>query len=369
MKKLLVAALLFVLTAACLTNNGYVLAISTENSWATKTPLPQAVPSGEAAVVGGKLYVMAGSSNYEYDPATDKWTTKTSMPTPRSFFGIAAYGNKIYCIGGLSRNGDITGVNEVYDPASDTWQTKHPMPTGRSVLTANVVGGNIYLISGYVGDTTVSLNEVYNVASDSWSTKVPILYPVVNCASAVCGYKIYIFGGQDQYLGNNMNVAFTQIYDTESNSWSLGAPMPTTVLGAGAGATTGQVAPIRIYLFGGYSGADINAVNITQIYNPENNTWCYGTPMPTAREALAVAVINDTLYAIGGSSGVLLPFLTSNEQYTPLDYGTIAQPAGLSVTITVALIVAVALPIAIVTIVAIVLRKQGQKKLTMYCDS
>ena len=43
--------------------------------------------------------------------------------------------------------------------------------------------------------------------------------------------------------------------------------------------------------------------------------------MPTPRNNLAVAVLNDTLYAIGGGtadSGIL----AINEQYTPIGYGT-----------------------------------------------
>src|SRR5208283_3780298 len=73
---------------------------STENTWTTKAPIPQAVPGGEAAVVNGNIYVIGGSLNYEYYPANKNWTARTPMPTSRYNFGIAVYQNKIYTIGG-----------------------------------------------------------------------------------------------------------------------------------------------------------------------------------------------------------------------------------------------------------------------------
>jgi N-acetylneuraminic acid mutarotase len=62
-----------------------------ENSWVTKAPIPQAIPVGKAAVVDGKIYVIGGLANYQYDPATDNWTTRKPMPTARTSFGIAVY--------------------------------------------------------------------------------------------------------------------------------------------------------------------------------------------------------------------------------------------------------------------------------------
>jgi N-acetylneuraminic acid mutarotase len=277
--------------------------------------------------VNGKIYVIGGSANYEYDPVTDNWTAKKPMPTPRQYFGIAVYESKIYTIGGcnlINENSVFYSINEVYDPATDMWENKQPMPTARGRLEANVVDGRIYMMGGRTGDqkTTVPLNEVYDVASDSWTTKEPIPYPVVAYASAVIDGKIYILGGQDEYLPATLNVDYNQIYNTRTDSWSQGAPLPTTVLNAAAGATQGMLVPKRIYLIGGEGDKSMAGTSINQIYNPENNTWKNGASMPTARGWLTVAVLDDTLYAIGGSPGLTLPFLTNNEQYLPAGYVT-----------------------------------------------
>jgi N-acetylneuraminic acid mutarotase len=293
-----------------------------ENTWITKTPMPQATGGGfKSAVVEGKIYVMSNSINYMYDPTMDTWTSRTPMPIQGSGFSLAVYHNQIYAIGG--------SFTEVYDVSHDSWQTKTPMPTNIFASGANVVNGEIYLISGYTVEyQTIGLNQVYNIANDSWTTKASLPYPVFGYASAVSGGKIYIIGGQDQNLHNEpINVNFTQIYDPMADTWSLGAPMPTTVLDAAAGATTGVMAPNRIYVFGGVPDGQMSGSNLTQVYDPGTNSWMYGTQKPVAREALTVAVVNDTLYALGGQeivSAPSSPFV--NEQYTPFDYGTLPSP-------------------------------------------
>jgi N-acetylneuraminic acid mutarotase len=294
-----------------------------ENSWGTKTPLPQAAGGLRVAVVNGKIHAIGGSIHYVYDPAKNDWIAKEPMPTGRQYFGIAVCQNKIYTIGGGywdSGVGWITSnVTEVYDPVTDNWENKTSMPTSRMSLSASEVDGKIYLIAGKTGGplSTVALNEVYDVANDSWTTKKPILYSVGGYASAVVDGKIYVMGGQDEFY-EGFNVNFTQIYDPVTDSWSLGASLPEIVLDAAAGATTGTLAPKRIYVIG---GQNMGAFNFTQVYDPENDSWTFGAQMPTARGWLAVAVVNDLLYAIGGSPRVMSPSLATNEQYVPFGYG------------------------------------------------
>ena len=327
MRKTVVLLLVIViLTAPCIIFAKPVCAPSViGNSWSTKEPLPR-TDAFRAAVVNGKIYAIGGEVNYEYDPAADNWTAKKPMPTARQYFGIAVYQNKIYTIGGSWWDSDMgrikSNANEVYDPLTDTWETMEPMPTNRSGLEANVVNGKIYLIGGRtVGPQhlTVALNEVYNPATNSWTTRTPIPIAVVGYASAVIGNKIFVIGGQAEFH-DPLNIGSNQIYDTETDTWSLGASLPTVVWNAAAGATTGAKAPKRIYVIGGMLDRSIEGTNITQAYDPENDTWTFGASMPTARAWLAVAVADDMLYAIGGSPEALSPFLTANEQYTPIGY-------------------------------------------------
>jgi N-acetylneuraminic acid mutarotase len=333
-----VTLLVTFLSALCLVNVKPAFAAAAENTWEIKTPMPEGVYSGRAAVVDGKIYVMKDTINYQYDPATDIWTAKTPMPTPRSLFGIAVWQDKIYAISGASRfDWDLgryilSDANEVYDPSTDTWETKQPMPTARAQLQASAFNGQIYLVGGRNATSrNVAFNEVYNVANDSWTAQEPIPYPVAGYASAVCSGKIYVIGGQDEFSAS-VDVNFVQIYDAANDSWSLGAPMPTTVNGAAAGVTTGAMASRRIYLIGGFSPTGGSVLGLVQVYDPQSNTWAFGASMPSVRHSLAVAVASDKIYAIGGDPYIApgatydpitnRDWYTHNEVYTPFGYGS-----------------------------------------------
>ena len=272
--------------------------------------------------------------NEEYDPATDIWTAKASKPTPVQGFAIAVYQNKIYCIGGL--NGSVSALNEVYDPATDSWETKTSMPTGRYGLQANVVNEKIYCMGGVKllgyneGYRELNETEVYDPVSDTWVTKAPMPY-TAGYVSAVVDKKIYVVGS-----------GVTQIYDPKTDTWSLGAPpLENITLGgngqsAYAAATTGLLAPKRIYV---YDGAYL------QVYDPDNKSWIFGANPPINRQYLSIAVLNDKLYFIGGftdhSNNIPGHFqdYSTNEQYTPFGYGTAKQQTFPTATVATILIV------------------------------
>ena len=289
-----------------------------EDSWNTKAPLPQAASGIRAVAVNGKIHIIGGTIHYVYDPAKNDWTAKKTMPTARNYFGVAVCHNKIYTIGGGIWDSDVgyvmSDANEVYDPLTDSWESKRAMLTGRMFLSASEVNGKIYSLGGITGgpSSTVALNEVYDVANDSWMTKTPMSYPDDSHVSAVVDGRIYVIGGQNQ------------IYDPETDKWSLGAPLPEIVWDAAAGVTTGTLAPKRIYVIGGGPNAT-SYLNLTQVYDPEYDSWTFGAQMLTARGRLAVAVVDDLLYAIGGSPHPWDSFM-ANEQYTPFGYEAV-QPS------------------------------------------
>ncbi|MBE3142780.1 MAG: hypothetical protein IMZ61_02510 [Planctomycetes bacterium] len=304
-------ALLLILAILAASGTNLVHPATTENSWMSRPPMLES--AGMAVAVDGKIYAI-GAITQEYDPVALTWTKKASMPNPTGG-GIAVYQNKIYVIG--------DSYSQVYDIATDTWASKTAMPTERIGVQANVVGDKIYLIGGISDAETgiiLDVNEAYDPATDSWSTKEPIPTPVYLYASVVVGNKIYVIGGSAE--PPNVVLDLVQIYDPENDSWTTGASMPTPIRYASAVATTGVFAPKRIYVIGGLQNS--YGLNITQVYDPQTDSWTTGASMLTARYNLGLAVINDTIYAMGG---VLLPPyafpkepLTTNEVYLPFGY-------------------------------------------------
>jgi len=280
------------------------------------------------AVVSGKIYVIGGTNGTdkplsvveEYNPATNEWTTRASMPTPRSNLATAVYNGKIYAIGGIDNYGYV-GYNEMYDPITDRWETKRSMPTPRADLCANTVNQSIYLIGGEtISSNITNLNEVYNPIDDTWSTKAPLPNVVKGYSSAVVNNKIYVIGGAKQtYSSNSLaRVNENQVYNTQTDRWTTEKVFPFTVSWGAAIATTGFMAPQRIYHFGGLSSENQNR---TEMFDPTTNSWSTLESMPILRSHLGVASINDMLYVIGGFNGT--NWVNTIEQFKPHRYGLV----------------------------------------------
>jgi N-acetylneuraminic acid mutarotase len=311
---------------------------ATETSFmSSNEPMHQARDNLGVAVVNGKIYAIGiegGGSIEEYDPSTNTWAFKAPMPIPRFFFATAVYQNRIYCMGGaIACCGSgfiVSGENEVYDPATNTWATKEPLPTARANLQANVIDGRIYAIGGTKGNTPSNITEVYDPITDSWTSKssMPVTYDCANYytnkyVSSVVNNKIFI-----------LSSGLTEIYDVDNDSWSLGTAPPPFGNALAGGATAGVFAPQRIYIFTTENtGFDSRSTPVfkTQIYDPQTDSWTTSSS-PNTRFGLAVAVLDDKLYLIGGHTVIPdkppylhLKFISSAENtlYTPIGYGSI----------------------------------------------
>jgi N-acetylneuraminic acid mutarotase len=309
--------------------------LADENCWVTTEQMPSRRSDFGVAVVDGKIYVIGGRClgdhvglNEMYDPETDTWTTKASMPTGRSSFAIAVYDGKIYAFGGTTGSSSamggyiLTDANEVYDPTTDTWENRSGLPTARMCFNAHAVGDKIFTLSGAEFQDTfmvygLGVTEVYDPETDSWNTKTQIPVAVYGYASAAVGDEIFVIGGVMRGSMGEFMAKLNQVYDTKTDRWSNKTAPLTELYKASAGVTTGVFAPVQIIVVGGQDGS-LECFNITQVYNPADDTWRYGASMPTNRSRLGVAVVYATLYALGGwTDGV---YQLANEQYTPEGY-------------------------------------------------
>ncbi len=311
-----------------------------ENTWAKKASMNEPRGGLGVAVVNGKIYAIGGSNqsglypaniqggfvgtNEEYNPITETWTYKSPMPTPRSDYAIAVYNNKIYCIGGTvgTETVDVifsrfvtSAVNEVYDPATDTWETKASLPNTGMFIQAVVVKNKIYVIDG-------PFNEVYDPENDSWTTKAKTPLPAEDYgADGSNDYALFLLNNK-LYVAGQFSNQFIN-YDILEDAWSNGSPLPENdFYSVAGGMTSGSNAPERLYLFLGIRGWVPSPV--TQVYDPVNNVWTAGKPMPTNRVHPGVAVVDSRLYVIGGYAMSVSGRVNAsalNEQYTPIGYG------------------------------------------------
>jgi len=92
-----------------------------------------------------------------------------------------------------------------------------------------------------------------------------------------------------------------EIFDVDSNSWSLGSPRPT----AGTnGYSVGGILQATwrdslIYCMGGSDFSVYNIYAAVDIYDPFTNTWSVGTPLPYPACTGAGVIIGDSIYLPG----------------------------------------------------------------------
>ena len=365
-KTLALAIILVFLTASSTILAMPVSGATQENTWVEKAPMHQARFGVGVIAVDGKIYAIGGtvasggfissvlSTNEQYDPSTNTWVYKASMPTARVYFAIAAYENKIYCFGGITGMGisetimpgmytDIDSyVVEVYDTLTDTWTVKTDMPKGGGMhLSAQEVNGLIYVFDSqnYV--------YVYNPLNDSWTEKDSMYTPpyttVIDGKIIATGTHGVRTNSTSYSLAHEVEQVAT--YDPMTNNLTYGLDASIGVDAGNVGATRGIYAPKRIYVMGVKSSTS-PSIPVNQAYDPITNTWTEATQMPTLRTFFGVAVVNDTVYAIGGllisytydSTGKYIQSSQAtptniNEQYVPLGYGTLQPTASPTPTV------------------------------------
>jgi N-acetylneuraminic acid mutarotase len=284
--------------------------------WTQVAPLPKPYYSiYGAAALNGIIYFIGDGVAERFDAETNIWTEIASMPKSNSWpVGggmVTACENKIYVMGLPDE------PTHVYDPATNTWSNRSSVPGWLTGRKANVVDNKIYVMGGatFVQGIifTSATNYVYDQTNDSWSAMAPIPVPVEGYASAVLDGKIYLIGGGTETSHPIDASNLVQIFDPETNSWINGTSVPVGVSGAGACATSGLLAPERIYVVGGttrVSGGwlsmdveDYYRTDLNQVYDPETSNWSVGASLPDKRLSSSLVNVDDLLYAIGGQNG------------------------------------------------------------------
>ena len=215
------------------------------------------------------------------------WTKKANMLSPRGGTAASVIGDKIYVIGGgLVDLAD----NEVYNPSTDTWEKKAPTPTARGFLTTAVVSDTIYVIGG--GYPTLKLKvEAYHPETNSWTTKNNMTKGRLCCnSSCVIDGIIYIVGG-------NYNERECWAYNPVTDEWTQKTSMP---LDGGGGVSVTAYNGL-VYTFGGSTYSPWAARKSVYAYDPQTDMWTKKKDMPTARFAFQTYLVNEKIYAIGGS--------------------------------------------------------------------
>lgn len=182
------------------------------------------------------------------------------------------------------------------------WSSGPPAPTKRTEVTAAALRGKIYLIGGFEepsltnipGLTISGRVEVYDPAAGRWNSIAPLPVGLHHAGAAVIGDRLYVAGGFTRsFLSVWHPVSTLYVYDPDQDSWSEGPSMPTA-----RGALAVAVLDGKLYAIGGY-GESRNE-GAVEAFDPETRRWSAKAPLPTPRDHLAAAAAAGRLYAIAG---------------------------------------------------------------------
>src|SRR3989442_597350 len=212
---------------------------------------------------------------------------------------------------GFSRTGYARGVTMVKTAATDNQSATAGMSalqdlevclTTSHPTTAPLVGAPVTFTVGAGG------GRVGGASSVQMSTGA------TGCAQApwTLGSSAGVNTLQATALAFGSPQTFTATGVPVCDCWTTKASMPTARNALAVGVIDGV-----LYAVGGIGTG--GAVATVEAYDPASNTWTTKAPLPTARHRLAVGVVNGILYAVGGSGNLGNPpaVLATVEEYDP----------------------------------------------------
>ncbi len=154
-----------------------------------------------------------------------------------------------------------------------------------------MVGDKIVVVGGQADRKLVRQTEVFD--GRRWTDAADIPTPREHLAAASDGRYLYALGGRDLTAAKNLPTL--ERYDPADDSWTALDDMPDTVGSVGAAYADGLVIAV-----GGEGVTEPS--DAVQAFDVESKRWSQLPALPAPRHGVAVGVLGDSLYAIGGAA-------------------------------------------------------------------
>lgn len=206
----------------------------------------------------------------------------------------------VYSFGGIDSTKSYSGIHNKcwkYSEAEDTWTALPPIPDslGRIAAAATIVDTIAYVIGGYhvfEDGQELSFDDVFrfDLINEVWlENGTPVPVPIDDHVQVK--YKdslIYVITGWSGSGFSGTNVANVQIYDPANDSWTEGTPVPSNNQYKAFGAS-GTLVGDTIFYFGGakISGFSFLPANELRkgVINPDDPTEIEWSVTPTDQTA------------------------------------------------------------------------------------
>ncbi|XP_076440331.1 kelch-like ECH-associated protein 1 [Babylonia areolata] len=165
----------------------------------------------------------------------------------------------------------------------------------------------VFCAGGYLRQS-LSNFECYNPKTQQWHRLPDLPTPRSGLGAVLVRGSLYVVGGRNNSPEGNMDSNALTMYDTMRAMWVPRGPMTVPRNRVGVG-----VIDNMIYAVGGSQGQTHH--NSAERYDAETDSWTAISSMTTRRIGVGCAVVNRLLFAVGGFDGANR--LSSVECYDP----------------------------------------------------
>ena len=203
-----------------------------------------------------------------------------------SSFGVGLVRGDVYL------GPSVSTRNRRYDVVFDVPAESSNSPSLGSGVAVTHNNEKVYVLAGQTPDSIESI-YVYDTATRAWSQGASMTIPREGASSVVHANKIYVFGGVDTSYhehgehGDDEHgdehdeevavdyVHQVEVFDTETESWSIATDMPELSARRGLCA---EVIDNIVYIFGGENSSGVsNKLNTYDLYL---NSWATAADLP-----------------------------------------------------------------------------------------
>jgi len=198
----------------------------------------------------------------------------------------------------------------VLQSGAGSWASLAAMPTPRQEIAAAALRGHVWVIGGF-GSTgePVATVESYDPASNTWTARPPVPEAVHHAAAVTIDERLFVLGG---YGGGRVRwepLGEMWEWNDARGAWEARPPLPTP-----RGALAAAVLNGRIHALG---GSQRDPLNVHEVYDPAANAWRTANAMPTARDHLAAVAFRGRVWALGGRTSFVGTQYANVEIYDP----------------------------------------------------
>jgi N-acetylneuraminic acid mutarotase len=199
---------------------------------------------------------------------------------------------------------------EPTDPEGQ-WETRASLAEPRQETGVAALGGEIYVVGGFTAAGLTPRVEVYDPESDTWRAVADFPDAEVHHANtAAVGDRLFVAG----FLSGGAFAASgrTFAYDPSTDAWTEQAQMPVGTERGGSGVA---VLDETVYVLGGMQGAV--TVDDAWVYDTAADVWSPIESLPAPGDHLVAAAVDGKVYAIGGRAGGIEAHVPSVHVYDP----------------------------------------------------